>query len=382
MKKFRKKKIIAGKKGVPVAVKQETPEELTARLIKGNIAALQKSIDNIGPKALREDFDPEKFKEFVKDNRLKAFNADSMSHLSNAELSNLAKAAGTAATLWFLMTDNYNMVMLKSNGNDVEGAQTKFKERFVQEGSRLFYQTLLIDGVAAPANVGKFQKNGVTYVALAPMAQALDSSVEIGWDGSTANIYSSRLSLSAKVGQLYLVANGRYLYLPEGVQIVNNMVTVPLWAVVEAFDATLSWNGSTGTIQIKRGSGGIQSGDSYYDQEDLFWLSRIIYAESGNQSLEGQMAVGNVVMNRVASPAYPNTVQGVLAQKNQFTTYKSGALANRTPNQSSVIAAKLVLDGGEVEETDGALYFDSSSNSWASRNREFAATLGGHKFYY
>ena len=43
------------------------------------------------------------------------------------------------------MTDNYNMVMLKSNGNDVEGAETKFKERFVQEGSRLFYQTLLID---------------------------------------------------------------------------------------------------------------------------------------------------------------------------------------------------------------------------------------------
>ena len=43
------------------------------------------------------------------------------------------------------MTDNYNMVMLKSNGEDKEGADTKFKERFVQEGSRLFYQTLLID---------------------------------------------------------------------------------------------------------------------------------------------------------------------------------------------------------------------------------------------
>ena len=43
------------------------------------------------------------------------------------------------------MTDNYNMVMLKSNGNDKEGANAKFKERFVQEGSRLFYQTLLID---------------------------------------------------------------------------------------------------------------------------------------------------------------------------------------------------------------------------------------------
>lgn len=86
-----------------------------------------------------------KFQDFVMDNTLKAFNVHSMSNISNSDLSNLAKTAASAATIWFLMTDNYNMVMLKSNGNDVEGAETKFKERFVQEGSRLFYQTLLID---------------------------------------------------------------------------------------------------------------------------------------------------------------------------------------------------------------------------------------------
>lgn len=266
----------------------------------------------------------------------------------------------------------------ESSDTDAQPEETVVEQQNVPKVDN----TLLIDGKPAPLNVGKFQKNGVTYVALAPMAQALEPSVEIGWDGSTVNIYSNRLALTAKVGQLYLVANGRYLYLPEGVQMVNNMVTVPLSVVVEAFDAKLAWDASNGTIRITRGSGGIQSGQSYYNQENLFWLSRVIYAESGNQSLEGQMAVGNVVMNRVASPAYPNTVQGVLAQKNQFTTYQSGALAKRTPNQSSVIAAKLVLDGGEVEETDGALYFDSSVGSWASRNREFAATLGGHKFYY
>lgn len=86
-----------------------------------------------------------KFEDFVMDNTLKAFNVHSMSNVSNADLSNLAKTVTAAATIWFLMTDNYNMVMLKSNGNDVEGADTKFKERFVQESSRLFYQTLLID---------------------------------------------------------------------------------------------------------------------------------------------------------------------------------------------------------------------------------------------
>ena len=241
---------------------------------------------------------------------------------------------------------------------------------------------LQVDGAAVPDTVGRFVEHGITYVALVPMAQLLDSTVSIGWDGSTVTVYSANLRLTARVGQLYLEANGRYLYIPEGVRMVNNMVSVPLSTLVEAFGATLAWDGATGVTRITRGAGGIVSGDAFYNQNDLFWLSRVIYAESGNQSLEGQMAVGNVVMNRVAHPAYPNTVEGVLAQKNQFSTYQSGALANRTPTEQCVIAAKLVLDGGEVAETDGALYFDSSRSSWASRNRQYAATLGGHTFYY
>lgn len=110
-----------------------------------DIQALQYALDRIGDVALKGKKTPKELKDFVTDTMMKGFNVDSMSNLSNSDLSNLAKTAATAATLWFLMTDNYNMVMLKSNGNDVEGANTKFKERFVQEGSRLFYQTLLID---------------------------------------------------------------------------------------------------------------------------------------------------------------------------------------------------------------------------------------------
>lgn len=110
---------------------------------KAETAALAKSIDKIGNMALKEK-DPEKFKSFVNDNIMKAFNVDTMSNISNSELANLAKTSATAATLWFLMADNHNMVMIKSNGEDKEGAKLKAKERFVQEMSRLFYQTLLI----------------------------------------------------------------------------------------------------------------------------------------------------------------------------------------------------------------------------------------------
>ena len=71
----------------------------------------------------------------------------------------------------------------------------------------------------------------------------------------------------------------------------------------------------------------------------------------------------------------------MLAQKNQFSPYKSGALAERTPDEEAIIAAKLVLDGGVVPETDGALYFESTSRSWAAKNRPYIATIGNHNFY-
>lgn len=47
-----------------------------------------------------------------------------------------------------------------------------------------------------------------------------------------------------------------------------------------------------------------------------------------------------------------------------------------SPNAESVIAAKLVLDGGVVEEVKNALYFDSAASSWASRNRTCVAVIG------
>ena len=252
-----------------------------------------------------------------------------------------------------------------------------------QELTEQIDTALCVDGEYVSVEVARVQHDGVTYVALAPMAKELDESVQIGWDGSssTVTVKSSKLSLTAKVGQLYIQANGRYLYVPEGVQMVGGKVTVPLSVLVKAFDARLSWDAASGTDVVNRGSGAIQSGDSYYNQDDLFWLSRIIQAECGNQPLEGRMAVGNVVLNRVKNPAFPSTVKGVLSQKNQFTTWKNGALANRTPNATSVIAAKLVLDGGEVESTKGATFFDSNSNSWAARNKTCVAVIGNHKFY-
>jgi len=75
----------------------------------------------------------------------KSFNTATMSSVSNSDLSALAKNTSTAATLWFLMADNHNMVMQKSNGKDKKNATLKAKERLVQETSRTFYNVMFIN---------------------------------------------------------------------------------------------------------------------------------------------------------------------------------------------------------------------------------------------
>ncbi len=106
--------------------------------------------------------------------------------------------------------------------------------------------------------------------------------------------------------------------------------------------------------QITSGSGPILSGEQAYQADVVYWLSRIIYAESGNQPLDGKIAVGNVVLNRVASPRFPNSVYEVIFQRNQFTPAANGSI-NRTPSAESVVAAKLCLDGANT--AGSALYF-------------------------
>ena len=241
---------------------------------------------------------------------------------------------------------------------------------------------LLINGQVAPLELNKEMQKGVTYVSLSVMARQLAPAAQISWDGSSATVVTDQLTLTAKVGQLYVVANGRYLYVPETVQLTQaGQVIVPLRVVAKAFDATVGYDAATGKTTVTSGSGAIQPGDAFYNPDDLFWLSRVIQRESGNQPMEGKMAVGNVVLNRVADPVFPDTVEGVLAQKNQFSTYKSGVLAATEPSEESTIAAKLVMDGGVVEETFGALFFDSGVNSWAARNKRLIATFGDHNFY-
>lgn len=221
----------------------------------------------------------------------------------------------------------------------------------------------------------------VTYVSYWPVVQALYPDATAAWENDRAVITAPGLQMEIRPGLKYLIANGRYLYLPDGVRSMGGNLMVPVRTLAAALGAEVAWDPIGNNVVLTAATGPITSGDVAYQEDVVYWLSHIINAEAGNQPLDGKIAVGNVVLNRVASPRFPNTVYEVIYQRGQFTPVSNGSI-KLTPNAESIIAAKLCLDGANT--VGNALYFINprySPNSWASRNRPYVATIGAHAFY-
>jgi len=227
----------------------------------------------------------------------------------------------------------------------------------------------------------------VTLINATAYVPIYDFSIAMGAEsiynrGYYAVVTAPGLRVYATAGNPYIVANGRYLHVPHLNREIDGMLHVPIRPLAKAFGASVRWLYDIRGVTVTNTGVPIESGSSFYDETDLFWMSRIISAEARGESLKGQIAVGNVVMNRTRSPMYPDTVRGVIFDRRhgiQFTPAHSGAI-NRAPTQSSVIAAKLALDGADV--IGDSLFFSSTSiRCWASRNRPFATTIGNHNFF-
>ena len=116
-------------------------------------------------------------------------------------------------------------------------------------------------------------------------------------------------------------------------------------------------------------------------EDDLYWLSRIIHAEAKGESAEGRIAVGNVILNRVESDEFPDTLKGVIFQKNQFSPVSNGSIYNE-PTEETLKLAQRVLDGERVVPADVLFFYNPavvSSDSWIW-SREIVDSIGNHNF--
>ena len=114
-------------------------------------------------------------------------------------------------------------------------------------------------------------------------------------------------------------------------------------------------------------------------QKDAERLMKIAVVEDHTDA-ESQAAVMAVILNRVESPEFPDTIKEVIEQEGQFSTVTSGVYYNAEPNVDSHYALALI----ESRQFDSdALYFESASakNTWQSKNLVYLSTVGGTKYY-
>lgn len=255
----------------------------------------------------------------------------------------------------------------------------------------LFGSTLVsAANTTIPVQMGNTVLEGVlieekTYVSLVDFGRAVDPSAKLlSTTGGIHKISARGITVSAQLWNSYIEANGRCFYTDTTCRLVDGELYVPIRPLAYVFNVDVKWNDATRSVTLVDRGGVCLSGDKVYWDGAVLWLSRIIYAESRGEPLLGKIAVGNVVMNRVASPQYPNTIYGVIFDRKygtQFTPVATGAIYN-TPTDECIRAAKMVLEGTSV--SDDILFFMNpriATSSWISKNRPFAFSIGNHSFY-
>ena len=128
-------------------------------------------------------------------------------------------------------------------------------------------------------------------------------------------------------------------------------------------------------MSLSSGSGG----NSSYSSSDVYLLAKCIYAEARGEPYIGQVAIGAVVLNRVKSSSFPNTIAGVIYQPYAFTAVADGQI-NLEPNDTAYKAARDAMNGWDP--TNGCLYYynpATATSAWIW-SRPVMLSIGNHNF--
>ena len=223
------------------------------------------------------------------------------------------------------------------------------------------------------------------YIPLRSFVSIAMPSAKITYDSNskTMTVRGNGLTISASGGAYVVYANDRALFeLTPAVVLSDGKMYLPENTIAKIF--TLKHSYSKGIIKFAGTPIPLIPASKYYREDEVFWLARIIHAESVGESLLGQIGVGSVVLNRVKSKDFPNTIYSVIFDKKygiQFTPVANGTIYN-TPAYTPTLAAKICLEGFRVSED--VLFFlepKISTSFWISSTRDYAFSIGNHDFY-
>lgn len=232
-----------------------------------------------------------------------------------------------------------------------------------------------------------FIEYDTTFVPIRFVSEALNAD-SVSWDASNscATIKNNDTVIILYENSKTAYVNGKKVALSKSAKISSGRLFVPVRFIAESFNANVLWDEKYYIVNIYKDNISVDKSiiDYSYTNDEIFWLARIINAESEGEPSNGKIGVGNVVLNRVKNNDFPNTIYGVIFDRNngvQFEPIINGSVYN-TPSNESVISAKRALRG---ENTVGkCLYFFNpltSTNNWIKNNRIYYTTINNHDFY-
>ena len=235
--------------------------------------------------------------------------------------------------------------------------------------------TVTVGGETVPA----FVEAGVTYVRLADLLEEMGG-WETQWDHTSRTAWAETdlFTLDVPAQRSYVLADGFSVDTGGRSLLREGRTYVPLRSMANLLGARVDFVDWDTPVRV------LDIGTASCTEEDFYWLCRIISAESKGESLLGQIAVGNVILNRAASSQFPNTVKGVVFDRKngvQFEPVSNGSIYDE-PTEQSILAARLVLAG--VDAAGESLYFFNpalSKGQWVRANRTYDSTIGCHMFF-
>lgn len=248
---------------------------------------------------------------------------------------------------------------------------------------KLPQRALIVNGkkLSEPA----MMMNGILYLPLRAFANALgDAKVSYDSSTKTATLSMSGLYLTATDGGFVTYANDRPLFsFSPNVLMSNGKMYISAVTLTKALGVEIK-SQTNSEVSISGRYTPLTHASKFYRADEVLWLSKIISAESKGESLIGQIAVGDVIMNRVKSNLYPNTIYSVIFDRKygvQFSPTLDGSIYN-DPTYTATLAAKICLEGTSL--SDNALFFlnpKTAESNWIVKSRQYAYSIGGHDFY-
>ena len=240
--------------------------------------------------------------------------------------------------------------------------------------------SIIINDKYIKSDISGILIDGYVYIPVRGISELFNSNVE--WIEETKEIIVSNEddNIIMKLNSNKIIINNLEQEIDQKIFSIDGLSYAPLRFLSENLGLSVEWDGEIYDVKLFKNNFEVSKeliDENHYLATDFELLAKIIEIESNGKSLELNMAVGNVVLNRVKSDRFPDTIYDVLHQKGQFPPVYKESFKTKEASLQSRVAAKRVLEGeNNIEE---CLFFNSKP--FSSKKNDFYSKIDGEYFY-